>query len=114
SSQGGGGAFGWWRRCRECGELLCRKFRPCHAARARIPGCDARRSRPARANRHGGSACDCFVAGLARQRAFLRITSAGVRVWPAHLGSEDRKSTRLNSSHVKSSYAVFCLKKETV
>src|SRR5690606_41530991 len=26
----------------------------------------------------------------------------------------DRKSTRLNSSHVKISYAVFCLKKETV
>src|SRR5690606_40826449 len=25
----------------------------------------------------------------------------------------DRKSTRLNSSHVKISYAVFCLKKET-
>src|SRR5690606_39825623 len=25
--------------------------------------------------------------------------------------SEDRKSTRLNSSHVKISYAVFCLKK---
>src|SRR5690606_40161888 len=25
--------------------------------------------------------------------------------------SEDRKSTRLNSSHVKNSYAVFCLKK---
>src|SRR5690606_5697677 len=27
---------------------------------------------------------------------------------------EDRKSTRLNSSHVKSSYAVFCLKKKRV
>src|SRR5690606_41751735 len=27
-----------------------------------------------------------------------------------HLAREDRKSTRLNSSHVKSSYAVFCLK----
>src|SRR5690606_41939223 len=26
--------------------------------------------------------------------------------------STDRKSTRLNSSHVKSSYAVFCLKKK--
>src|SRR3989442_9039170 len=26
----------------------------------------------------------------------------------------DRKSTRLNSSHVRISYAVFCLKKETV
>src|SRR5690625_6905175 len=28
--------------------------------------------------------------------------------------SRDRKSTRLNSSHVASSYAVFCLKKKTV
>src|SRR5690606_41898698 len=28
--------------------------------------------------------------------------------------SRDRKSTRLNSSHVKISYAVFCLKKKTV
>src|SRR5690606_41637410 len=27
------------------------------------------------------------------------------------LGQRDRKSTRLNSSHVKISYAVFCLKK---
>src|SRR5690606_40223510 len=27
-------------------------------------------------------------------------------------GSADRKSTRLNSSHVKISYAVFCLKKK--
>src|SRR5699024_11861826 len=26
---------------------------------------------------------------------------------------QDRKSTRLNSSHVSSSYAVFCLKKKT-
>src|SRR5690606_40637995 len=29
------------------------------------------------------------------------------------LGHRDRKSTRLNSSHVKISYAVFCLKKKT-
>src|SRR5690606_39670996 len=28
------------------------------------------------------------------------------------LGGADRKSTRLNSSHVKTSYAVFCLKKK--
>src|SRR5690606_42102453 len=28
-------------------------------------------------------------------------------------GKGDRKSTRLNSSHVKISYAVFCLKKKT-
>src|SRR5699024_7134867 len=30
---------------------------------------------------------------------------------PAH-GLQDRKSTRLNSSHVSISYAVFCLKKK--
>src|SRR5690606_41620374 len=28
-------------------------------------------------------------------------------------GEQDRKSTRLNSSHVKISYAVFCLKKKS-
>src|SRR5436305_5617774 len=28
------------------------------------------------------------------------------------LGRKDRKSTRLNSSHVRISYAVFCLKKK--
>src|SRR5690554_7580914 len=27
-------------------------------------------------------------------------------------GNQDRKSTRLNSSHVRISYAVFCLKKK--
>src|SRR5256885_12741956 len=30
-----------------------------------------------------------------------------------HLGGRDRKSTRLNSSHLVISYAVFCLKKRT-
>src|SRR5436309_7119154 len=30
----------------------------------------------------------------------------------AEVDREDRKSTRLNSSHVKISYAVFCLKKK--
>src|SRR5437868_10765674 len=29
-------------------------------------------------------------------------------------GAEDRKSTRLNSSHVSISYAVFCLKKKNM
>src|SRR5256885_5717959 len=29
------------------------------------------------------------------------------------VGGEDRKSTRLNSSHLVISYAVFCLKKKT-
>src|SRR5690349_23966263 len=29
-------------------------------------------------------------------------------------GEQDRKSTRLNSSHVEISYAVFCLKKKNI
>src|SRR5690606_42150501 len=33
-------------------------------------------------------------------------------ILPLLLPFEDRKSTRLNSSHVKISYAVFCLKKK--
>src|SRR3712207_8413261 len=32
--------------------------------------------------------------------------------WVAALSMEDRKSTRLNSSHANISYAVFCLKKK--
>src|SRR5690606_7764938 len=32
---------------------------------------------------------------------------------PQWWANQDRKSTRLNSSHVKTSYAVFCLKKNT-
>src|SRR5690242_20774140 len=31
---------------------------------------------------------------------------------PGHLSALDRKSTRLNSSHMSISYAVFCLKKK--
>src|SRR6266496_5612940 len=31
---------------------------------------------------------------------------------PLPIAGEDRKSTRLNSSHVEISYAVFCLKKK--
>src|SRR3712207_6907511 len=67
-----------------------------------------------------------WVVGATRMRAVddgwprvgARIHhSAGV--WPAviddetvSLSAEDRKSTRLNSSHANISYAVFCLKKK--
>src|SRR5699024_12618014 len=43
-------------------------------------------------------------------------TRADCKERPAFLdeiGEKDRKSTRLNSSHVSTSYAVFCLKKKT-
>src|SRR3712207_7811569 len=38
------------------------------------------------------------------------LASVGI----ARRNAEDRKSTRLNSSHANISYAVFCLKKNTV
>src|SRR2546429_5730199 len=40
----------------------------------------------------------------------LHSSVTGLFNWPS--GSEDRKSTRLNSSHGYISYAVFCLKKK--
>src|SRR5699024_12487043 len=39
---------------------------------------------------------------------------AAVLVRHAKQGGEDRKCTRLNSSHVSFSYAVFCLKKKYI
>src|SRR5690606_41691202 len=41
-----------------------------------------------------------------------RLERLGSRIPICGTSLEDRKSTRLNSSHVKISYAVFCLKKK--
>src|SRR3989442_8708281 len=41
-----------------------------------------------------------------------RDVASPATVNPAGARDEDRKSTRLNSSHVRISYAVFCLKKK--
>src|SRR5690606_21986367 len=40
---------------------------------------------------------------------FPSVTHAGSSASQRDVADEDRKSTRLNSSHVKSSYAVYCL-----
>src|SRR5690348_17466741 len=45
-------------------------------------------------------------------RAFLDHVARGGRHHGDDLALEDRKSTRLNSSHPSISYAVFCLKKK--
>src|SRR5690606_41820079 len=49
--------------------------------------------------------------------SMYRVQSHGLQHIPAEgaavlVANQDRKSTRLNSSHVKISYAVFCLKKK--
>src|SRR5690349_23056367 len=49
----------------------------------------------------------------APRRTAVSGASRRQRAHPAHHRvREDRKSTRLNSSHVEISYAVFCLKKK--
>src|SRR5690606_40645233 len=44
-------------------------------------------------------------------RRYVEQRTGGER-FAARRSGADRKSTRLNSSHVKKSYAVFCLKKK--
>src|SRR5437667_3428928 len=54
---------------------------------------------------------DVRGAGPAQRRGAARRPSARAR--PGHrTHGLDRKSTRLNSSHITISYAVFCLKKK--
>src|SRR5204862_7996443 len=71
--------------------------------------CRCRRRMSSKWSRYGASgrlplprekkSCACVVSTTSRTSAHWRRTS-------------DRKSTRLNSSHVEISYAVFCLKKK--
>src|SRR5690349_24189441 len=62
------------------------------------------RSPPVRAN-----AC-----GSGRPLTSSRVHGASVALMRALVTAGDRKSTRLNSSHVEISYAVFCLKKKKI
>src|SRR5690349_22350172 len=49
---------------------------------------------------------------VSRYALVIRSTAPWVRIGPMPGSKPDRKSTRLNSSHVENSYAVFCLKKK--
>src|SRR3989442_4805342 len=64
------------------------------------------------------AACRSGLEQLARDDEFLHLGRALVDAQRADLAVQrlhrhaDRKSTRLNSSHVRISYAVFCLEKK--
>src|SRR5437773_6140638 len=67
------------------------------------------RSRASREESPGGSRQPCgAVAALGCKDPVTPLVITVTAVSPAR----DRKSTRLNSSHITISYAVFCLKKK--
>src|SRR3712207_7372347 len=82
------------------------------------------RSHGENASRNAAMMLRTALSVLRAQRAHLgaghkEAYRAGIRGWKAYYGEvlygrvgEDRKSTRLNSSHANISYAVFCLKKK--
>src|SRR5690242_21516364 len=66
-------------------------------------------SKIVRGSRGGGFKSICFVTGVpGAGKTLVGLNTATNH----HDQSEDRKSTRLNSSHMSISYAVFCLKKK--
>src|SRR5690606_40649507 len=78
-----------------------------HGGGDRADEAEARRDGAAGELRRGERERD--FAGLVRARS-----GDGEPAPRGGAGAGDRKSTRLNSSHVKISYAVFCLKKKKV
>src|SRR5256885_9420681 len=75
------------------------------AARVDQPGAGV--SRLARRDRNGSQALAERAGAFAQRRAADGATNS--RSWLI----QDRKSTRLNSSHLVISYAVFCLQKKS-
>src|SRR5690606_39435928 len=96
----------------------CDRRRRIQSARAAVVG--ARRTRRSDRERAFVLAVRFLPLSVARHApAQTRVTARSDRAGGAVFardrgcpGVRDRKSTRLNSSHVKISYAVFCLKKK--
>src|ERR1035441_10759496 len=55
--------------------------------------------------------CPAGLYALSFSRSMHNIKAGTPHHWTPDPGISDRKSTRLNSSHLGISYAVFCLKK---
>src|SRR3712207_7943472 len=78
-------------------------------------GCQARELLaflPSVADRLEGACCACFAWRFDERQVGSHEGGAGRVEWLTLVARQDRKSTRLNSSHANISYAVFCLKKK--
>src|SRR3989442_9654084 len=83
----------------------CEVLRLCHSPQYRN-GCCAIPLPGSETSSADGFVCD---ANTGRNHAAAAKTNRQNK----QVATGDRKSTRLNSSHVRISYAVFCLKKKT-
>src|SRR5690606_41268127 len=100
-----------------CASILSLPYYYCSCSRC--PSCSSCRPRPPRSTlfpyttlfRSLGESC--LVAAF-RQTAGADDVRLRLEWARPDSSRTDRKSTRLNSSHVKISYAVFCLKKKTL
>src|SRR5690606_13041880 len=72
-----------------------------------LPRCQAYRVYPTQQNRNQQNA-NRFSQSDSAFRMLLMVMTSEIKRYPT---CQDRKSTRLNSSHVKISYVVFCLNK---
>src|SRR5690606_40725200 len=77
-----------------------------HRMEARWPACPDSTCRTFRS-----TSCSAATIGSLASLVLPTTRTIGRSCMKPH-ASTDRKSTRLNSSHVKISYAVFCLKKK--
>src|SRR5207253_3563561 len=82
------------------------------AVETRLPPACLETYMPASATRIMSSTENPCTGKLATPKLPLMWCSANIGSVAIHKRRRDRKSTRLNSSHVAISYAVFCLKKK--
>src|SRR5256885_10068699 len=62
----------------------------------------------------GGIGYSCKNSALPQSKPSVIHTFVMTQTMTIRLPAQDRKSTRLNSSHLVISYAVFCLKKKKI
>src|SRR3712207_7645996 len=70
------------------------------------------RSHTERASVAGGRRCLMRRTKIMLGLVLALLLALPIPAWADHTAPQDRKSTRLNSSHANISYAVFCLKKK--
>src|SRR3712207_8174316 len=62
----------------------------------------------------GNKVLEVRLTGMDKGMTALKVINKLAPDFVLCIGDEDRKSTRLNSSHANISYAVFCLKKKKI